>query len=235
MNSYNYIQQYTYNGYWNVEGWVEQPLLETFTHLDESINQDGGVAEIGVHHGRFYLLLNAMVYDSMSYAIDIFDDQHLNVDGSGNGSLSAFKNNLSNYDRHRGNNTNIIQGDSLDSKLNLVETIGKSTMKYFSIDGGHNPQHVVNDLKIAEQTIRNEGVVIVDDILHPCWMGVLEGTLEYLRSYPTLVPFSIGCNKLFLCKMSYHPYYINHMKKYGGHNKQYGRKFFGHDIVPIHI
>lgn len=232
----DHIQQYKQNGFWQVHGWVDEPLLEFFSHLDTTeINNTGGAAEIGVHHGRFFFLLNSLIEPQYkSYAIDVFEDQHLNIDHSGSGSLKAFVQNMQ-YDRHGGQNVEIIKGDSTDPSFRLVEKMGIGTIKYFSIDGGHNPQHVMNDLKIAEQTISHEGVVIIDDILHACWMGVLEGTLEYLRTYPTLVPFSIGCNKLFLCKMSYRSFYLNHVKKYEWHNRQYGRKFFGHEIVPIHF
>ena len=231
-----HLQNYHNNGFWQILGWVDKELLQFFSYLENSgINQTGGIAEIGVHHGRFFYLLNSTVADNhKSYAVDIFEDQHLNVDGSGNGSLGWFLRNKQ-FDRHKGQNVEVVKGDSTDPTLKLIHKMGRGKIKYFSIDGGHNAQHVMNDLKIAEKTINNQGVVIVDDILHPCWMGVLEGTLEYLRAYPTLVPFSIGCNKLFLCKMSYLPFYLDYVKKYEWHNKQYGRKFFGHDIVPIHV
>ena len=157
---------------------------------------------------KFYLLLNGVIDQIYkSYAIDVFKDQHLNIDGSGNGSLDIFKKNLLNYDIHSGKNTEIIQGDSTDHALDLLSRLGKASLRFISIDGGHTPEHTVCDLSLANQLINNQGVVILDDILNYHWMGVIEGLGNFLDSKPTLVPFAIGHNKLFLSKLSYQAYY----------------------------
>ena len=41
----------------------------------------------------------------------------------------------------------------------------------------------------------------------------MDGLVEYLRSFPTLIPFAIGHNKLFLCKYPYHSQYLEVVKK----------------------
>lgn len=232
-----HLEKYYNNGFNYVEGWVEPKLFYMVDFLNSiNINKKGGIAEIGIHHGRFYLLLNQLTdATDQSYAIDIFDNQHLNVDQSGSGSLHAFINNLTNYDKHGGKNTQIIVGDSTDSSLDLNNVIKKASIRFFSIDGGHTPQHTLNDLKIAEQAITNEGIVIVDDILHPCWLGVLEGTLKFLDAFPNLVPFALGDNKLFMCKLTYKNVYIQHMKNYQFRNVCNTLKFFGHDIIAFDV
>ena len=105
------------------------------------------------------------------------------------------------YDLHKGNNVKIISGDSTDPKLNLVDTIGKGAIRFVSIDGGHTVEHTINDLKIAAELINNQGVVILDDILNHHWLGVIEGAISYLNTSPTLIPFAIGHNKLFLANL----------------------------------
>jgi hypothetical protein len=56
------------------------------------------VAEIGVHHRKLIILLaNLRRQDERAFAVDIFDDQHLNPDGSGCGDLAWFKDNLGLY------------------------------------------------------------------------------------------------------------------------------------------
>jgi hypothetical protein len=147
----------------------------------------------------------------------------------------AFLHNLSNYDANEGRNVKVTKGDSTDSSLDLNAKIPNGSIRFFSIDGGHTPQHTINDLKIAEKAINNQGVVIVDDILHPCWLGVLEGTLKYLSAFPNLVPFALGDNKLFLCKLSYKEKYYNHMMTFPGKNHSgFNLKFFGHDVIVFH-
>ena len=204
------LQNYKQNGFNNIEGWCCDELFTTIDFFDSlPINKKGGIAEIGVHHGKLFTLLNSIVEPNFnSYAIDIFDNQTLNIDRSGNGNLQIFKNNLEKYDVHKGKNTIIISGDSTDTALQLTKTIQPGSLRFISIDGGHTAEHAFNDLKIAEQLISNEGIVIVDDILNHRWLGVYEGVIKYLQTNPTLVPIMMGHNKLYMAKMSYKDYYL---------------------------
>jgi hypothetical protein len=230
-----FLKYYLENKFHSIHGYAIPEQGYVIDHIDQSgINKTGGVAEIGIEHGRFYILLNQLTEShEQSYAIDIFENQNLNSDNSGSGSRSMFEHNLLTSDKHQGVNTKIIQGDSTDSSLNLVDIIGKSKLKFISVDGGHTAQHVVNDLKIANEVITNEGVVIVDDILHPCWLTVLEGVLAFLNTKPTLVPFAICRNKLYMCKITYHKFYVEHMMKFSHRDNSAPKTFFGYDIVPI--
>ena len=188
--------------------------------------------EIGVHHGKLYILLNSVIDSKFSsYAVDIFSNQDLNIDGSGNGSLEIFKKNLMLFDIHKGANTVIIAGDSTDDGLMLRKRIGVGSMRFISIDGGHTAEHTINDLKISSELISNEGVVILDDILNHHWLGVIEGVVKFLDSKPTLIPFAIGHNKLYLSKLSF-----NHRYQSLFENSKLATKvvnFFGHQLVAL--
>jgi len=216
-----------------IEGWASDKLFEIINFLDMvEINKSGGVMEIGVHHGKFFILLNQMNLSAhASYAIDLFDQQNLNIDESGKGSLTSFTDNLLKYDLHKGNNVKIISGDSTDPKLNLVDTIGKGAIRFVSIDGGHTVEHTINDLKIAAELINNQGVVILDDILNHHWLGVIEGAISYLNTSPTLIPFAIGHNKLFLAKVSYYNYYFEALARSSLATKKV--HFLKHHLVAL--
>ncbi len=198
-------------GFSRVQGWCSDKLFAVIDMLASCrINKAGGVAEIGIHHGKLFLLLNQLTgAEDSSFAIDLFEHQTLNIDKSGRGNLAIFQENLRKYDAHQGRNVRIIAGDSTDPALDLVATIGRGTLRFFSVDGGHTVQHLLNDLAIAQQTITNEGVVIVDDMFHFEWPGVTEGVVRYMQSFPTLVPVAMGHNKLYMCKMSYHGFYLS--------------------------
>lgn len=211
-----YLENYRSFGFNQVQGWAMVELIEVFNMLaGMDINKSGGVLEIGVHHGRFFILLNALTGASdQSFAVDVFEDQRLNIDNSGSGSRNKFEENLRLYDRHNGSNTKIIAGDSTDSGLLLPDIIQCGSLRYISVDGGHTVEHTVNDLVLANKLIRNDGLVILDDFLNRHWLGVTEGAFKYLQSYPTLVPVALGFNKLFLCKLSYYDYYFSAFDKF---------------------
>ena len=229
----NYLEIYKNVGFNQVEGWCSNMLFTTVRILSDcDINKHGGALEIGVHHGKFYILLNSVISsDHTSYAVDVFDNQLLNIDNSGAGSLSIFQSNLVNFDLHKGVNTKIISGDSTDSSLMLPNVIGLGKLRFISVDGGHTVEHTVSDLILANQLISNEGVVILDDILNSGWLGVIEGVGRFLDKKPTLVPFAIGHNKLYMSKLSFRNYYYQLFKSNGLFDKDV--LFYGWNIINI--
>ena len=103
-----------------------------------------------------------------------------------------------------GENIEIIVGDStLGANVEKLKSM-VSSVRYISIDGGHTRNHVMHDLYTAESIISEDGVIIVDDFLHPHWLGVTDGTIEFISRGTSIVPFAIGYNKLYMCKLSSH-------------------------------
>jgi hypothetical protein len=99
-------------------------------------------------------LANA-VHEYGSLAIDIFNHQWLNVDGSGGGFTGlkqAFRSNISRY-CVRPDLVSEMSRDSLgigpSDVLSIIERF--SQFLVFSIDGGHTPEHIINDYGIAAQ------------------------------------------------------------------------------------
>lgn len=229
----NFLESYKTNGFHKVEGWCSEALFETIDILAScGVNKNGGALEIGIHHGKLFILLNCVIEKKFrSYAIDVFENQDLNIDKSGYGSLYHFKSNLEKYDRHKGENVDIISGDSIDYGLNLENRIGRSTLRFISIDGGHTAEHTISDLILSNILINNEGIVILDDILNYHWTGVIEGVFKFLERKPTLVPFGIGHNKLYMCKLSYKKYYFDLFEKLPIKSKIID--FFGHATVAL--
>lgn len=209
MTTSDALDRYAHGGFDKVEGWCIPHILSVLRHLaafHESIGFQGSAVEIGVHHGKFFLALQNAVNGRPSMAIDVFEDQASNIDRSGSGSLARFKANCAEFSANP--QSIIIEArDSLTIRpidvVALSEKIGLA--QFFSIDGGHTKHHVANDYRIAEQMTSQAGIIIVDDITHPGWPGVMEGICRlYILDTPKFVPIAIGHNKLFLVGLSYH-------------------------------
>lgn len=203
------LTTYMSEGFHNVEGWCSDQVATMVQLIDiyqRERRTSGGAAEIGIHHGKLFMLLNSVCdANQRSYAIDLFERQELNLDHSGSGNRAIFEQNLQRYDRHKGTNVSILAADSTTAPL--IEMIDQR-VRLFSIDGGHTVEHTLNDMAIAANRISPEGIVILDDILSNHWLGVIEAAIRYLMFRPTLVPFAIGHNKLLMCNYShYQPYY----------------------------
>ena len=233
MISNENLRKYQSEGFKLIEGWCSEQLFATIDLLaSASINKSGGCLEIGVHHGKFYILLNQVIPSTeTSYAVDVFHNQHLNIDWSGSGSLEIFRSNLEKYDAHQGTNTKVIIGDSTDYGLELEKRIGPGSLRLISIDGGHSVEHTVNDLLLANRLVKNEGVVILDDVMNYHWPGVMEGLSKFMSTSPTLVPFAIGENKLYLCKLSFQDFYFRYFSESPLMTKHV--RFFGYNVAAL--
>jgi SAM-dependent methyltransferase len=224
-----HLNHYLHEHFHKVEGFCPPKTLHALNHIDSLIcSEKKSVAEIGVHHGQFFIALNQLA-TSTSYAIDVFEDQHLNIDNSGHGNYASFMSNLQIHDiKHRGSNVIVIKGDSLNQQT--FANVG--LCDYVSVDGGHTPAHVISDLSSASRILKHEGVVILDDYFNHWWPSVTEGLVKYLQTTPTLVPFCTSPNKMWLCNLSYKDKFLHHMRTIDLFGKT-DTKFFGHDVIDL--
>ena len=96
------LLDYCATGQHGIEGWLQQDalLLTLALHRQQrAAGIAGGVAEIGVHHGKFFVALALLCEgeDERAVAVDVFDDQHLNPGGSGRGDRGVFGANLARW------------------------------------------------------------------------------------------------------------------------------------------
>jgi Methyltransferase domain len=188
--------KYRLYGHRRVSGYTEHSVYTLLTALDDAqqrLDVDGSVAEIGVHHGQLFIALNLLQRPGRrAVAIDVFDDQELNIDHSGEGDLGAFRRNVDRWGRP--DDVVIHQGDS--TKVTSEELLGLADkrVRLFSVDGGHTAGIVHSDMKLADAVLADGGIIIADDVFNEQWPGVAVGTLRYMDK-GWLVPFCLGFNK----------------------------------------
>jgi hypothetical protein len=178
-----------------VEGWFFPVDAYLFAFVDEVQRREGiggNLFEIGVHHGKTAIFLARMQREGEALGVcDVFDQQELNRDRSGEGNRAIFDRNLA------GHELNVFP--KLSSELTPADTTTRC--RFFHIDGGHRPEDVVNDLEVASRAVLPDGVVAVDDLFNPNWPGVGEGFYRFVDANPDLfVPIVIGGNKVLLAR-----------------------------------
>ncbi|MFV1363145.1 class I SAM-dependent methyltransferase [Mycolicibacterium elephantis] len=177
-------------------------LLDVLNSAQRAKQVSGAVAEIGVHHGRLFIGLRLLQRPGeKAVAIDIFGDQELNVDGSGHGDLQKFLSNVNLWSSM--DDVVIHQGDSTKLLPERLRELAGGDIRLFSVDGGHTAEIVFSDMKLAESTLADGGIVIADDVFNQQWPGVAVGTLRYLEQGAKLAPFLIGFNKVFFAQPDY--------------------------------
>lgn len=191
------LSSYLELGIGQVEGWLSSMTAVMIAHLlldQVRAGLRGDVCEIGVHHGKLFLILaNATVDGERAHAVDVFGDQEKNLDRSGSGDRATFERHLAAFAPAA--RVEIIQESSLD-----LEPLGflQNRFRLVSIDGGHTAAVTENDLRLAQATLLPGGVAVLDDILSYHWTGVLTGLASFLAHGGRLVPFVLAPNKLFL-------------------------------------
>lgn len=182
-----------------VQGWFDDESAEVIEALILAQLADGvlgDVAEIGVHHGKSFLLLaNGTRPGERAVALDVFDDQSKNLDQSGRGDRAQFETNASAWAPDA--DVVVLQRSSLEvSESDATEVFG--SLRLMSVDGGHTAEITAHDLRLAQAAVVPDGLVVLDDLLNAHWLGVLSGVSDYFGAGGTLVPFAYSSNKLYL-------------------------------------
>lgn len=180
-----------------VEGWffpIDASLFAMIDTIQQREGIRGNLFEIGVHHGKTALFLSRMSGpDELLGVCDVFEQQELNRDRSGEGSRELFSRYLHEY----GGREDVRVFAKLSSSLTTEETTTRC--RFFHIDGGHRPEDVINDLEVADRALLPDGVVAVDDVFNPSWPGVSEGFYSFVGK-GAFVPIVIGGNKVLLTR-----------------------------------
>lgn len=198
--------KYNYRNRRKIKGWfseIDNKIFETILVYQNATSILGSTVEIGLHHGKSFIpLCLHLKEDESAYGIDLFGNQELNLDASGNGSRDRVIRNLTGFDIPQG--TYFLDGRSSAQvkSQDIREKVGR--VRFFSIDGGHWEEIVQNDLELASELLVEGGVIAIDDYLRPDWPEVASGFHKWYRENNSKYRiFAIGFNKAYLCNLDY--------------------------------
>ena len=227
---------YAHNKFKEIKGFLNRQsaiIISSLSKIQNEIGVTGGIGEIGVHHGRLFMLLHLMLNKGeRSFCVDVFEKQDLNIDSSGRGSYEKFNKNIQEY----GNPelVDIFSNSSLNLLPNdIISKVGK--VRILSIDGGHTPEVVDNDFHLGESVLAEGGIIILDDYFNPAWPGVSEGTNKYfLKNKTELIPFAYSSNKLFFTNNRQNSIqYSNYLKRAFLDTFSKNTKMFDCDVICL--
>jgi hypothetical protein len=218
MDTTDKVQAYLDGQFQTVLGWcVPQVFLSVLACRDFQAARglDLPVAEIGVYHGKFLI---GLAYASGRLrghkAIDVFDMQEFNLDGAGKGDVEKLKANIERSEFGL-SDFELVRVDSMTLTSGAVSDIRRTTggFSFFSVDGCHMVEHTINDIEIAMELTDPLGIILIDDYTNADWPGVQEGVAKlFFTKAMRFVPLAVSCNKLFMCHISYHTKFLDHLK-----------------------
>jgi predicted O-methyltransferase YrrM len=140
----------------------------------------GDLLEIGTFEGRFFIAM-AMLLAPGEHAlgIDVFtwpservyDHFLANCADAGldSRSYTAWK-----------TDTRAITADDLRAKLRA------GAARFVHVDGEHNAECLTQDLELAHAVLHPDGVIVIDDMLHPGYPTLITTVLDYLARHPEM-------------------------------------------------
>jgi hypothetical protein len=193
----NYLRRkiYSINGYLKS---LDARLIVALAGWQSRNKIKGGLAEIGVHHGKlFFLLALSRQIGEKSIAIDLFEDDEMNASTRFAGRNRAFSTHAASLNVAL-DSTEVLKADSLTlTSDDILSRVGRVRM--FSVDGGHLYHHVANDLPLVFSTLAERGMIVVDDFCNSEWPEVTSATYDFVRAKEgKIVPAILTRKKLYL-------------------------------------
>ncbi len=192
------LEDYVSTGHRSTPGWLWQSAAYLTAILGLKQIEDGvqgNLGEIGVWQGRYLYLLGLLSRpDEKVVGIDSFVHSP-----DPEGFAKRIENRFDLGASTRGKLT-LIKQDSTKLSPEKVQTIIPGSYRLFSVDGGHLADEVLSDCELVSQMMAPGGIMVLDDILNSTCPGVIEGTLDFLKSHrgSDFAPFCLVGNKLLV-------------------------------------
>lgn len=176
--------------------------------LQKEAGVGGPAVEIGTFEGKSLLLLDAvMPAGRIIFGFDILNSSINKGQPDWEERNRRLRENLAKFATNR-KRILLAARDSLRLTYAGVMEKVKAKPAIVHIDGNHTLPYVMHDLRLAENLIRDGGIVIVDDCFTPMWPDVTQAVCQYFNSLAnTLAPFAYGFGKLYLCSITHHQLY----------------------------
>lgn len=175
------VDRYLVQGYGAVPGMSSRFAAGICGYLvrrQSDLGIHGNLVEIGTFEGRFFIALGlGLAPGEHAYGFDTFD-------WPDDGVLARFRGHC---ERHglAADRFTAIRRDSrtVRSSAELRALIGETPVRFFHIDGDHGLDSLTHDLGLAHAVLHPQGVICLDDMLHPEFPFLIVAVHAYLQAH----------------------------------------------------
>jgi predicted O-methyltransferase YrrM len=147
----------------------------------------GHIAEIGTFEGRFFIAMAlGLAPTERALGIDTFNWPN-------DGLLDLFHSHCARLGLARDRYV-AIKGNARDLTTDDIrKTLGghklaaqasNEKVRFWHLDGDHSREHLTADLDLAEATLHPQGIICLDDMLHPGYPLLVVAVYEWLERHP---------------------------------------------------
>jgi predicted O-methyltransferase YrrM len=153
--------------------------------LQTEMGVSGPVAEIGTFEGRFFIALgHALEPGEVALGIDLFDWPNPQV-------LDRFEANCSKHGLSQDRRVTWKTDSRSMRPEDLLAKAGGRPLRFFHIDGEHSRDALTRDLERAVAVMAPEGIIVLDDMLHPGYPTLMVAVHQWLEKNQDWVPLAI--------------------------------------------
>jgi predicted O-methyltransferase YrrM len=169
--------------------------------IQSELGVKGPVVEVGPFEGRFFIALaHALQEGEVAVGIDLFDWPNPEV-------KNRFEANCAKHGVAREQRI-VWKADSRTMTPDeLVAKLAGKRARFMHIDGEHSRAALSKDLELATAALAPEGVIVLDDMLHPGYPTLMVAVHEYLARHPEMCVLCIidretvvAATKFVLCR-----------------------------------
>jgi hypothetical protein len=177
------IDRYLTQSYERVRGMSSRFAAAICGHLirrQSELGIGGELVEIGTFEGRFFIAMAlGLAPDEKALGIDRFDWPDAGIQGRFLANCAAHGITTDRYVCWKGDSREI-------TPLQLREKLGEQPVRFAHIDSHHSRECLTNDLELVASVLHDQGIVCLDDMLHPGYPMVMSAVFEYLDRHPEL-------------------------------------------------
>ena len=161
----------------------------------------GPVVEIGPFEGRFFIALaKSLAPGEVALGIDLFDWPNPEV-------KDRFEANCARHGVPAASHI-VWKADSRAMRpAELLDKLGGRRPRFIHIDGEHSRKVLTGDLELATAVMAPEGILVLDDMLHPGYPTLMVAVHEYLERHTEMCVLAIidretivAATKFVLCR-----------------------------------
>jgi hypothetical protein len=174
------VDRYIANGYDTVRGMSSRFAATICGHIirrQSELGIKGHIAEIGTFEGRFFIAMAlGLAPGERALGIDLFEWPNSGV-------LDLFHSHCARHGLARERYTAIKANIRDLSAKDLTDALG-GPVRFFHIDGDHSRDQLLADLQLAESVLHPQGMICLDDMLHPGYPLLIVAVHEWMERHP---------------------------------------------------
>lgn len=195
----------------------------------------GDVAEIGAFKGRYFIaMMKALAAGEKGLAIDVFNWP----------TEACYDEFLANCDAH-GVSREAMTVWKTDTRgvsvKDMADKLEGRPVRFFHIDGDHSDVCLSKDLMLATAVMHPQGIICLDDMLHPGYPTLVATVMKYLADHPEMRVLCVvdredivAAPKFMLCRAEAVPLYEDDlMQSFAPFHYVLGADFSDHWCVVL--